>query len=800
MKKIIGIVLTAVLSLSMFFNIGVAGAYADTKESKAYSEAPLLLETIDSNYYGFKKIAETDNLAMYIMEANVSLAILSKTSGTIWASTVNDNELKTDGYLAADGSAPTAGAYVRDDNGEYYDSSLDKFRSIFTLYSVKIESSASLSEATWYSAMDLTLLRDAGGGGDYVNEEGYYLVDYDSIANGVRIKIRFGQMNVQLTADFSLNNEDDTLVVKVENRDDDKYDDAQDGVRGDGSSQYSKFVAFSVLPYFGAATDRDSGYVFLPDGSGAIADFNVNHTNAEYKTSMKVYAPSTHGANGLFQLERAESEGIMPVLYPVYGLKKNNDAFFAIITDGSEYSTINYSPSGSGGNYNLVYTAFYVRQIRMTRSDPASAGYYVAGSKIAMFDEGAYGMEYHFYSGDDANYSGFAKTYRDYLLKNDMLNDAISDDDEMPLALDIFMNTYTEGIFGNQSVIMTDFDQASDMIKKLNEAGVTDMLINMSAWQKNGISYGQVTPIYSKLGGISGLKKFTSLANSFGYEVFMQVNVVEADDDTTTKFRVSRDAAKDMEDLAMQSRTYSGNLYTVAPVRVLERYSDIYYSYFKDTGISGFNYERLAYYLFEFSYAQVHYDRSDTKELFTNLLKESKEDFGKNAVWYGNDYSLAYADWIYDLPSTDTGYPNMTRSVPFAQMVLHGYIPYTSIAGNTFYDETQQTLKWIEYGYIPYYKLADAETGNLLGTNMSELFSAEFDYWSDRVVEKYNLFKDEFGSLYTQTMVRHDKIQDNVFVTEYSDGTKVYVNYGEFNVSVGNGNTVESMNYLIVKG
>ena len=208
----------------------------------------------------------------------------------------------------------------------------------------------------------------------------------------------------------------------------------------------------------------------------------------------------------------------------------------------------------------------------------------------------------------------------------------------------------------------------------------------------------------------------------------------------------------------------------------------------------------LGYFLYDFSYDLTHYNKEDTKAYFENILAESESDFGKNAVWYGNDYALKSTDWVYDLPTIDTGYPGSTRDVPFAQMVLHGYIPYTSIAGNMFYDDVIQTLKWIEYGYIPYYKLAKSETSNLLDTDMDNIFSAEFDVWADRILDKYNLFKNEFNSLYSLTIKRHDMIKENVFVTEYSDGTKVYVNYSEFEAAIGGGNVVAPMNYLIVKG
>lgn len=795
MKRIICVILTAVISLGLFVNIGTAGAYADTDDTMAYPEAPLLLETVDKNYYDFKLVAQTEKIAMYLMEANVSLAILNKESGTIWASTVGDDVLDKDGYLESTGST---GSHINVETGEKYDNRLDKFRSLFVFYT-NDKKSESMITKSWYSAEDFTLLRETAGGGSIINEDAYHRIDYTALKNGVRIQVNKSRVGYKLTADFELDTEDNTLIVSCESKGaGDEYNNDSNGLAGGGGSiQYERTIEFAIMPYFGAATDRDSGYVFLPDGSGSIAEFTATHSSSESSTAMMIFAPATKGASGLSQLKEAEEEGIMPVLYPVFGMKKNHDAFFAIITDGEERALINYSPSGNITNYNLVYASFMTKPIGMSRSDPSteSWSWYTDGTHQY---EGMYSVKYYFFSDEDANYSKFAETYRNYLLDNEMLNDAISDDDEMPLALDIFMNTYTESAFGSSSVVMTDFDEAYDMIEKLYESGVSDMLINISSWQKNGISYEKVTPVYSKLGGASGLKKLTELTNKLGFDIFMQVNMVKASSNTTG-FKASRNAARDIEDLIVEMKWGDGS-YLISPVVMLDRYNDIYLEYFEDMGISGFNYEMLGYFLYNFSFSQEHYYKEDTKDYFTKILSESKNDFGKNAVWYGNSYSLAYADWIYDLPSTDTGYPSTTRSVPFAQMVLHGYIPYTSIAGNTFYDETLQTLKWIEYGYIPYYKLAAEDTSNLLDTEMSNMFSAKFEDWSDRVVDKYNLFKEEFGSLYTLTMVRHDEVMENVYVTEYSDGTKIYVNYSEFRVKIGNDQIVESMDYLVVKG
>ena len=342
-----------------------------------------------------------------------------------------------------------------------------------------------------------------------------------------------------------------------------------------------------------------------------------------------------------------------------------------------------------------------------------------------------------------------------------------------------------------------DSGQPTAHFNVLKEKGVDDLLINISSWQKDGLTYGEIKPIYSKLGGARALQKLTDITNELGYELYMQVNTVKAEDGVTTKFRISRDAAKNHSDLPIKMMR---GMMMFAPPVMFDRYTNVYLDYFKDLGINGFNYEMLGYFLYDFSYEFTHYNKQETKEFFEIILEDSKNDFGNNAVWYGNDYSLKYTDWVYDLPSTDTGYPGSTRDVPFAQMVLHGYIPYTSIAGNTFYDDTVQTLKWIEYGYVPYYKLAAEDTSNLLDTEMDSIFSAKFDEWLQPVVDKYNFFKSEFNSLYSLTITRHDKIKDNVFVTEYSDGTEVYVNYSEFEVTVAGNKKVAAKDYLVVKG
>lgn len=748
MKRIISILLCTVLSISLFAGINCSKitAEAATNDEALYPEAPLFLSDIDADYWDFELVSETENLALYLTETNVNIAVLNKKSGMIWSSLVKESLLEEEGENV----------------------SLGRFYSLISFGDMN----ASVTGVTLEETFSNTILQEADTTASYIR------VDYSSVLNGVRITMLLADSTFNsytLVMDISLNTEDETLVVSVDTSHC-KY-----------TSMGKKWIAINVLPYFGAAGDREKGYVFYPDGSGTIAEFTPHHSTVESSKTLPFYSQDI---TSLERLQENEENGVMPVMYPVFGMKKGDDAFCAIVTDGACSSAMRFCPSGNLTKLYRVHAMFYIMPSLMKRNDLSTESYTWRGD---IYDE-YYRIEYHFLDGDDADYSGMAVTYRNYLLNNGLLNDAISDNDKMPLALDIFMNTSETTIFGEQSIVATTFSQASDMITELSERGIEDMLINISGWQKYGISNGTVNSAASAIGGTSGFKSLVQTAKNLNFDIFAQVDMVTATSGTT-KFKSSRQAAQDMEGLSIMNF----GTYLIVPQVIKSRFEDVYVDYFTDIGVSGLNYEMLGYYLYNYNYDGTHYNKFDAEELIKSVFEQSKKDLGKNAVWYGNQYSLATADWIYDLPSTDTGYANTTRAVPFAQIVLHGYVPYSAIAGNMFYDDDAQTLKWLEYGYVPYYKLTYESTSKLINTEYAELFSAKFSDWTGSIEEKYKMMSNDVGYLYNVPIKKHTMLSDNVYVTIYEDGSKVYVNYGAYSYTTSDG-VVQAKSHLVVKG
>jgi len=142
-----------------------------------------------------------------------------------------------------------------------------------------------------------------------------------------------------------------------------------------------------------------------------------------------------------------------------------------------------------------------------------------------------------------------------------------------------------------------------------------------------------------------------------------------------------------------------------------------------------------------------------------------------------NLYAALYASQLINLPDSDSGYRMADRSIPFYQMVMHGYKPYTTVAGNTTYDLTEQKLRWAEYGAQPYFILTRERAEELQGTDYNRLFTSEYSLWKDRVVEAYQWYNETMKPVYGTPMLEHAQLEEGLVRVRYENGYTVYVNY-----------------------
>lgn len=599
-----------------------------------------------------------------------------------------------------------------------------------------------------------------------------YDVKTEEISDGIRLSYDLKDAQIALVLEISVTKEG--LKIRI----------PDEGIQEYGS--YS-LVSLDIMQYFAGASDKSDGYYFYPDGSGAIMEFqDISHKD-EKTLSYSVYTDVTK-----YKGMQEEFEALSPtVMLPVFGAKIEENGFLAVISQGEEASSIQVGSSNDIIPVNSLWCQFLYRR---GFDDPR-----IKEKNLKTYDKdritGDREILFHFLEKNDADYSAMARNYREYLTEQGNLS-LMEQTNDLPLSLDIFCGTTEKGLLFDEYKVLTTFSQADDMVKSFKEQGINQMQVQLKGWTKKG--YG-ATPdkfaVNGKLGGEKELKHLLETGSTLSVPIYLEANFIEAKDDVGG-FSKRNDVVYTSNQII---RTDTDNkLFLLSPDEVSERYN-----YFLKKGnkldIFGIKLEGLGSTLY-YNYNNKRYITAlDCKNTWKEMLKQSKQNYKSAITSGGNAYVLGLADKITDIPESDLGYQVTTKEIPFYQMVVHGSVWYTGNTGNLSSDLTLQKLKWVEYGYLPYFELTHSSSDELIYTDYNQLFTSKYQDWSNEIVDIYKEMNKTLSGLWNQTIEKHEQIKEGVFKTVYSDGSSVYVNYNEEAVKV-EGINLEALNYTVVRG
>ena len=162
-----------------------------------------------------------------------------------------------------------------------------------------------------------------------------------------------------------------------------------------------------------------------------------------------------------------------------------------------------------------------------------------------------------------------------------------------------------------------------------------------------------------------------------------------------------------------------------------------------------------------------------------------------------NVYAATEASALIRTPFRSSGYDLEDFSVPFYQMVFHGYVNYTLDATNLASDPATRTLNCIEFGASPLFSLVGRNQDELIGSRLDALYSADASAWLDFAAEQYSQINAALRSVQNSTMTDYQVLSNPVRVVTYDNGTEIYVNYGE--ATTVNGIRLEAKGFAVVE-
>lgn len=508
--------------------------------------------------------------------------------------------------------------------------------------------------------------------------------------------------------------------------------------------------------------------------------------HADFATAKKGdggYWVFPRGVYGTYRLDQGSYSDF--AMIPVYGMKTPSRTFVAVVNG------MNYEYKVFLNITNGVYTL--------------SQRYLIDEIGCAPYEDIT--VDFHMLTGEDANYSGMARTYRNIQLARgavrpikariasgespqlEYLCDALPV--RMAHASKPYKDTKNMDYTAATELPVTShltFDAAKEVVAKIKEAGVDKLAVCVAGWQTGGYDgrCPQTFPVEEKAGGEAELREYIRYVRSLGFLIDGHSNFTDAFA-VSPMWSTNLVCKKQDGSLAVNGFWCGGKAYNLCPRNAWETFfaSDI-----EKIGDLGF---RGAHYIDVFSATRPYAccdprhpcNRKEAGEYQKKMLHKARQVMGGAASECGWDHVAGELDYInYTARKMLTFYAKGKKPaavdgvVPFWEIVYHGIILYNpdKITQNKL--DALNALRLVEFGGRPIFYSATLK-------NIPDLKAAYEAYKPLRHLQK-------------AFMQSHEFLAKNVARVTYSDGSEIVCNYTDKPFEYG-GRNVRPVAYEVFK-
>ncbi len=629
--------------------------------------------------------------------------------------------------------------------------------------------------------------------------------EFELIENGVKVTYNFSSAKATVPVYYVL---EDTYLECYINTSEIKeragYVDGEDAQESD--SDVLILTELAMNPYFGAADTEATGYMLIPDGSGAR--INLNNGKSNYSNySSYIYGRDTT------DIKENQPDETEQAYLPVLAMVQGSDGLVMVATDGDTFASANaavaYNSDDNAG-YNYCYFSFILR---------STDTYSMSGdsSSIIMFEKGdgtiaveKLAVRYYWVTSEEeeVTYTEIADVYRDYLIAEEGLTQK-TESDYAPLFVEFYGGTLKSksilGIPVNLKTAFTTFDQAAEILEQLVELGVDEFVVNYNDWTTDSMTgkLDTADSVASVLGGKSDLEDLIEYCESINAEFYGSITDYTFSKNGNgfwtlfnTAYRVSKSYARPYEYNIAYGTPNDGVASALLSPRSISKLSNKVTKNLAKYDLPGVGLGAYSSTLWGDYSNKNRTNRAVTAENIINYYAAVAQINGGTSIIADapNAYLLSYVDVIENLTLQSSQFKIVDEDVPFVQIVLHGYIPYSTEAINGSADSMELFLRAIASGSYVKYTFIYEETTEIEDTDYINLYYANYEGWLEQAAAEYELAR-EILSTVSDSVITGYVVDGSVITTTYENGVVTTVNLSTGEITA-NGKTYNYSDYV----
>ena len=586
----------------------------------------------------------------------------------------------------------------------------------------------------------------------------------------------------QLSFAFTMTLEGDALTFAM----------SDESIREEGDW---RLASVTFAPFFGAAEgDSIPGYVFVPDGCGALMRFMTprNYLQGYEKRIWGADAAidpvnSAYAGEGNAALE--EQTASLPVFGVTHGERQN--AFLAVVQRGEEYGSIVAEPAGLVCDYTRANVKFTYRQMYEQPISRVGVGIQTVQAQPNRVDPQ---ITYYFLTGEDAGYAGMARRYR-ALLEQDGVLTRREMSRAVPLRVDFLAADLQKEFIGTSVRQATSLEAIGEFSRRMTGEGV-ELSVGLVGWQDGGLHGYDKTESAGKT-VYGGLEELADLAGEVDLALMLDP-VTAKEGQFSAQQEGGITLSQNLITLQGEEDAWLGDTYYLKPAAALEALEE-QTDRLAQAGLDRFVLDGIGSALYGEYLSGQETTRAQARAAVEEAAAGLAGQYGPLTVTRPNSYLFGYLGSYDQVPMSSSQFLYETDTVPFLQMVLSGYVELYAPYGNLSFYSALDRLKMIDFNTYPTYLLTEIDNYSLRKTASADLSSTALEDWEADVLESWRQVSGILSQVRGQALVDRRTPQAGLVENRYEDGV-VYINYNTVDCVASDGTRVPGQSALYREG